>query len=411
MTGFSTLSRLEASFSLFLAAAALVGVASLAVGCADDTECGPGTVLTQGECVPLQAANCSGDGVRFVNGVCLPDFREVCGEGTTLDSETNTCISTNTGGGGGDTGGGGTDTGGGGTDTGTDAGTDAGEDALTDLGEDVQSDGGDDAGEGDVTDVTDEEVAEAPTCADDLVAGSRICIRGQVLNFLSLAAAPDDADPPLQVQAKDLLDAATAAFAGQNAASLAEVFVGASGAYILPGIDITDDASKVVLMIVGEDEDVSGTDPEGPGTNWMRTISGQVNPDSAGPTYDEIQWTVPMSAVTGWNTALSLTGLDSLQATGFVLLRVMDTGQAPVSGVVVNANDDCGDDAIVSYFTDAVYADPTGSTSTGPTGMVLIRGSAASQDCLCSAASGGVISAACGSSPGRLTVGRIIVSD
>ena len=83
-------SRKHARLSLAVVFNALAILA--AAGCTDDVECGEGTVLFQGECVPLQAANCQGEGVRFIDGRCEPDFTTICGEGTVLSEDGTECI-------------------------------------------------------------------------------------------------------------------------------------------------------------------------------------------------------------------------------------------------------------------------------------------------------------------------------
>ena len=362
-------------------------------GCTDDTTCGPGTVLEAGECVPLQAANCAGDGVRFVNGICVPDYDEVCGPGTELNDDGTHCVATEptTA----------ADTGTTVTDTGVDTGIDAGIDVGADGGLDV-------ADAGDVTEETTEDTgAVFPNCDDDLVAGQKVCVYGQVLNFLDMAAAPSDADPQLLVQVKNLIEAQTAAGAGEIADALATASLLPGGYYVLPGFDLGSSEVKTSIAIVGE-EDAE----EGPGTVWMRTIGGLLADFGSGTTEFELPlFTVPLSAIAGWNALLSLTGDNALNKAGFVLVRVVDTELNPLSGAVVTVSS-CGGSAEVEHFAGNAYGDLTG-TATDSTGVALIRGTVgAGTECQCTATRAGMITgvpATCASSPERLTVGAIVM--
>lgn len=85
-------------------------------GCGDDgTDCGPGTVEVDGECVPNAGAcgddatfdpdtgKCEGDGATCATGTveqdgeCVPDGSVICETGTTFDTDTGTCVADITG--------------------------------------------------------------------------------------------------------------------------------------------------------------------------------------------------------------------------------------------------------------------------------------------------------------------------
>lgn len=79
--------------------AALFAFAALIAACGGDPEpatileCGPGTVVADGQCVPASSDPCDDDQVLSIHGDCLdPDL--YCGEHTVYDTELHECIAT-----------------------------------------------------------------------------------------------------------------------------------------------------------------------------------------------------------------------------------------------------------------------------------------------------------------------------
>ncbi len=400
------MSHLKFSLSLLALASALL----LTTGCDDETTCGPGTILEAGECVPLQAANCAGEGVRFINGFCVPDFSDVCGDGTEPNEDGSACVAVET-----DTpDAGSTDTGNedaGNEDTGNeDTGNEDTGDAVADEegDSDDAGEGDGDAAEGDVE--PDEEVAEGfdPECAGDLVADERICLWGQALNAVTFAPLPHDADPALQVQTKDRSATLQVFALGETVASLAEANIVEGGYFSMRGFDLDEtDEDHQFLVIVGEDEDTEPPTPEGVGTNWMRTVSENITPNGTETEYEKTLLLVPMASVNTWSGTDEFSGGSPLQATGFSLQRVVDCAQQPVTGasLVCSGGDDC-DEIAFHYLNNTV--DDFSGTSTGATGLVVVTGGGLNASC---GAEGKLYRSPCPAFPGRATVGLIITGD
>ena len=294
------------------------------VGC-EEIECGPGTVLERGECVPLQQANCSGEGVRFENGVCVPDFPSICGPGTELSENGTRCVSTG---------------------------------EWPDIGFDTS-----DAGM-DVTEVSDTTEYE-PDCATDLVAGERTCVWGQVFNFVDGSPAPADADPPLIVEIKDAL----AASLDPGVAPLASTTIEEGGYFTIEAVDWPAMAPLGLVVIAGEQGD------DGDGQIWQRSLVAQILLDPSATVFDDLELhIVQRSDVVAWNTALSLTGDDQIEVGGFVLSQAVDVSAgepgSPLDGVTFSYNNDGG---VIRYFGDdsmSTFLDAT-ATETGTSGAAL----------------------------------------
>ena len=391
------MSQFKISLSLIALASALLWTAA----CNDETTCGPGTILEAGECVPLQAANCAGEGVRFINGFCVPDFSDVCGDGTEPNEDGTACVAIES-----DTPDAGTPDMGG-EDTGDEdtSGEDTG-DAVTDQ---------DDVGEGDADSggdaEPDEEVAEEfdPECGDDLVANERICLWGVALNALTFEPLPHDAAPALEVQTKDR-SATLAAFAiGQAVPSLAETTILEGGYFSMPAFDMDDDdADHQFLVMIGEEEDTEPTERESAGTNWMRTLAEDITPNEAETEYQKTLLLVPMAPVDAWNDTSEFDGAPDLQATGFSIQRVVDCDQVPVSGAsLACAGDDCGE-APFHYLNNSLD-DFTGS-ATGASGLVVVTNSPGGLDTVCGT-EGNQPQTPCPALPDRATVGFIVTGD
>lgn len=291
------------------------------VGC-DEIECGPGTVLERGECVPLQQANCSSEGVRFENGVCVPDFPGICGPGTELSENGTRCVSTG---------------------------------EWPDIGYDTS-----DAGV-DVTEVSDTTQYQ-PDCASDLVAGERTCVWGQVFNFVDGSPAPADADPPLIVEIKDAL----AASLDPSVAPLATVLIEDGGYFTIEAVDWPAMAPLGLVVIAGEQDD------DGDGVVWQRSLVAQILLDPSATEFDDLHlYIVQRSDVIAWNTALGLTGTDQIETGGFVLARALDVSAgepgSPLDEVAFGYN---GDGGVIRYFGDDsmstfLDAEATGTDSSG----------------------------------------------
>ncbi|MCA9562542.1 MAG: hypothetical protein KC561_03590 [Myxococcales bacterium] len=365
----------------WIVASALLLTGSLLGACQDQTECAPGTVLSQGACVPLQQINCDGPGVRYVGGRCVPNFDEVCGPGTVLSEDGSTCISAVD------------------ASVAIDLG---GDQNQTDVVEDTAVDGETPDLSLEIGEVEEDESVVVLECDSGLDGESKICVRGVVLNFLD--NQPVLGDSGLVVEVKDLVEAA----GDPNAASLAQADVVSGGQYIMPGFD----PPQQMLFIVGE------ADPTGPtdtGDVWQRTLGGLVTHDGVQTEYEnQVVYTVPRAAIENWNQALGLEGSNSeIDITGFALIRVVqDTGGgvlAPVSGATLS----CGSCTGVSfeYFADAQLSSfKQGDDSTGPSGMVLVTGTG-TQD-VCSASHNSLTllrPTACGTSQFRASVGAVIM--
>ena len=66
-------------------------VAVLVAGCGDNSdECGSGTTVVHGVCIP--SATCGSGTMADSNGVCVPDGTVVCGAGTIFDPTAGTCV-------------------------------------------------------------------------------------------------------------------------------------------------------------------------------------------------------------------------------------------------------------------------------------------------------------------------------
>lgn len=373
-----------------LGLAAGLGLASLLGACVEETACGEGTVLVGSECVPLQMANCQGEGVRFVDGRCVPDYTEVCGPGTRLSEDGTRCVGT------GDVADAGAD-----ADTGGDSG--GGEDVSEDTGTDVASDATADAG----ADTADVGEPFEPECADDLAAGERICLWGTLLNFITLAPVTGDAEPDLEVEVKHLLSAQ-----GNPAIPpIGSAVVRPDGNFIIPGFDIPGDGTENTLLIIAGEAEESA--PEGPGTVWQRTLGGLITiPEGGSQTEfgEQSLFTIPRAAVAGWNEALELAP-GTLETTGFQLIRVVDATRNPVQGATVSFS---GTGETVRYFQDAAMTQFRGprNQTTGPSGAVLVTGVSTGGTCSASVEDESLQTvqfATCQTSPGRLSVGVIVM--
>ncbi|MBN1945399.1 MAG: hypothetical protein JW797_06950 [Bradymonadales bacterium] len=361
---------------------ALVGWA--VTGC-EETTCGEGTVLREGECVPLQPANCSGPGVRFENGRCVPNYSEVCGPGTVRSEDGTQCVA---------------------VEPPLDPVADAGPDTPADIPEpDLDAQLEPDV----VADVEEEEmVVWVPECDDELVAGETVCAWGQALNFVDLTPLPSDTGAySLQVQIKDMIRAMT-----DPLDTLAEADIVADGRFIAPSFEVPDAPPRTLLLIVGEDEDET-TQPAGPGEVWQRCISGLVQTsDTVTEHGNLITFGLPRALVTAWNTTLSPT---VLEPSGFVLIRIVDVvgpGQyEPLEGATLSY---LGDGSVtVRYFYDLglTILKPSTATTTGPSGVaLLIPGESTSATDMCTATKTDYMASsavACGSNPYRASINYI----
>jgi hypothetical protein len=354
-------------------------------GC-DTIECGDGTIEVDGDCVPLQPANCTGEGVRFVNGRCVPDFTAICGAGTRLEGDTGQCVSVGPV-----------------ADPSPDTGVDV------DAGPDLPVEVGDVDDEGDVeTDTVgdvDEEVGPfEPVCGNELEPGVRVCIWGQTVDFTTGQPLPSNADPPLEVQLKDLLVAL-----GDPTAVVEETLVLPGGHFILPEVSLSGPPQQL-LLIVGERE--PGATVEPPGQVWQRAISGLIVTSGVVSEHGELRlFTVPRSAVAAWNAELDLSPpLPTLETGGFLLARILDAEtRLPIAGATFTHPDSQGIE--LYYFADAALTDlDPEQTVTGPAGVALLRGTTPTDFCNATApgySSTGQVN--CGVSAGRVSIVHVLM--
>lgn len=322
--------------SILLATGLLLSTAAVLGSCGEDVTCGAGTIEVQGECVPLLPANCTGPGVRFDNGICVADNEGMCGPGTRL----------------------------------TDAGVCVGTGDIPDAGPDVDTSG----------DVEPDAVEFDPECGDDLVGGEQVCMWGRVFDFITLEPAPGDADPPLEVQVKDLL-LALPDRTNPEAGLLADTRIQDDGWFSLPSFDLQESPTRPLIIILGEEEDVTD-ELESVGEVWQRSIGGLINSSTTATEYPNLTFFIVQRAhVESWNTELGLGAGEGIDDTGFMLVRIVDAATGdPIEGATFLYLGSL--DASIRYFgDDETSFQPDDATTTGESGLVLLRGTGTTDAC------------------------------
>jgi hypothetical protein len=286
-----------------------------------------------------------------------------------------------------------------------DADLDADADAGRDGDGDVDADAVADEGEAGADGASEDGGDAAPACGPDLIPGERVCARGRAANFIDILPLPgDSADPPLQVQIKDLISSL-----GDPTANLAEAVVGADGAFLAPSFDLAETPARTLVLLVGEDEAAA---PEGPGMVWQRSFGGMVRTDTTTTVYElPTVYAVPRASVTAWNALLGTT----LETTGFVLLRIVELGSGgvvvPLAGASLTFLG--GGTPTIRYFADGALTSfkAPGDPTTGGSGVVLlVPGAGAVMTDMCGATLAGYTAAgnvSCAASPYRASIGHL----